>query len=40
MGQLECDDGDGVNTNGCSNAGAINTGYYCPKGTIGVADVC
>jgi cysteine-rich repeat protein len=40
MGQLDCDDGDGINTNGCSNAGTINSGYYCKKGTVGAMDVC
>jgi len=40
MGQLACDDGDGVNTNGCSNSGVINSNYYCTYGTIGSADYC
>lgn len=39
-GQLACDDGNAVNTDGCSNTGTINAGYYCDKGTVGVADTC
>ena len=39
-GSLACDDGNVVNTDGCSNTGTINAGYYCPRGTLGSADVC
>ena len=29
-----------MNTDGCSNTGTINTGYYCELGTVGTADTC
>ena len=40
MGHLDCDDGNGIDTDGCSNAGLITAGYYCEIGSIGTTDVC
>lgn len=41
MGSLECDDGDGDDTNGCTNDGTtVNAGFYCEPGVVGLTDTC
>ena len=42
-GQLQCDDGNNVNTDGCSNSGIIRQGFICTQKNaafIGSPDLC
>ena len=40
MGIKECDDGNGVNGDGCSSECKVETGWACENGTASGPDAC
>jgi cysteine-rich repeat protein len=39
-GHLECDDGNSIDDDGCSNIGTVTPGYICKSLKLGEPDVC